>query len=366
LNRYKAPIRSKIHWKKLLPFLLLLLAAAGVLNGTRNIKKLPYYDRQIHAARRMEKAFSIIHSMTQDLDILPDPGIDPNRTGFIGVEFNEMTTTVGSLESKRTSTNPDFSALIISLLRELKLEPGTRIVLTLSGSFPALNLASVIACEELELEPLIISSAGASSFGANRPEMTWFDIETILRQRGIISHTTALASLGGENDLGESYFEGGLNIALAAIERNGLIPLVMENSEKQQKARMESILAFHPEALINVGGNQLSVRSAGHLISPGIIKNCSIDNTQLGLIGWFLEKNLPVIHLLKIKNLALRYGLPVDPVPLPSPGESPVYHESHINGSWAAVFGILICIYLLYLFFDNDLSSPKRIRDNFK
>jgi hypothetical protein len=36
-------------------------------------------------------------------------------------------------------------------------------------------------------------------------------------------------------------------------------------------------------------------------------------------------ERIPVIHLLNVKGLCERYGLPWDPRPLPAPGEGPVY-----------------------------------------
>ena len=83
--------------------------------------------------------------------------------GIIGVEFNEITTTLGALESKRTSANPNFAAVLVDLLLEADLEEGDKVAMNLSSSFPALNIASIVACETLDLEPVIISSIGSSS-----------------------------------------------------------------------------------------------------------------------------------------------------------------------------------------------------------
>ena len=39
-----------------------------------------------------------------------------------------------------------------------------------------------------------------------------------------------------------------------------------------------------------------------------------------GLVHDFAARNMPVLHILYIKRLALEWGLPYDPVPLPSIG----------------------------------------------
>ena len=345
--------RHTVHWKKLLPLLVLLLVGAVCLTATQVRVPCSCYEEQVHAAERMATAFPILLACKRNLGVSPDFGNDPNRTGLIGVEFSEITTTVGSLVAKRTSANPDFAALLVRFLHELALEPKARVVLTLSGSFPALNLAAIVACEELGFELLVFSSVGASSFGANCLEITWLDMETLLARHRVISHRTSFASLGGENDLGESFFGDGKALAFEAIKRNELIPVVMETFDEQSKFKLQKIESFEPCLLINVGGNQLNVGGAGCLLGPGVLTTASIDPAQLGIIGWFLNHDLAVIHLLHVKDLAVRVGLPIDPIPLLSPGESDVYYRTRVHIGWASIILALIGLYVLYLVSDT-------------
>jgi len=74
-----------------------------------------------------------------------DEGLDPNRTGLIGPQYSPLFTTVGHLEAKRTTTNPAMAALLVHLLQEAGVEPGDRIAIGASGSFPALMIASLSA-----------------------------------------------------------------------------------------------------------------------------------------------------------------------------------------------------------------------------
>ena len=37
------------------------------------------------------------------------------------------------------------------------------------------------------------------------------------------------------------------------------------------------------------------------------------------------EKNIPIIHLLNVNQLAQKYGLAVNPTPLPRPGEGEIF-----------------------------------------
>ena len=43
------------------------------------------------------------------------------------------------------------------------------------------------------------------------------------------------------------------------------------------------------------------------------------------------EDQIPFIHLLNITNLAVKYGLPVSPVPLPEPGEGEIFIQEQYN-----------------------------------
>ena len=69
---------------------------------------------------------------------------------MIGQRWSGMTTTLGVLEAKRTSTHPDFAAAIVSLLKQCGAKPGDRVAINLSGSFPALGLSALSAAQVLE------------------------------------------------------------------------------------------------------------------------------------------------------------------------------------------------------------------------
>lgn len=348
MNRFHGRAHPRLHAAELVGLLVLLLAAAAALRLAMAPSALPFREQQIRAAERMGKAYALLSARAQELGL--PAGDDPNGTGVIGVEFNELTTTVGSLEAKRTATNPDFAALLVRLLHEAGLDRGDRAVLTLSGSFPALNIASIVACEELGVEPLVLSSVGASSYGANRSGMSWLDMESLLRKEGVIRHGTGIASLGGEGDLGKSFDGSGKALALEAVRRNGLQPLLASDAEGQQRNKLEAVRAFRPGVLVNAGGNQIAVGPLGHLLPPGIVTGTRLDTAALGLAGWFLEEGLPVVNLLRIRDLALRYGLPFDPVPFPPTGNSAVYSRSAVPRGWAAACAAAIALYVAWLF----------------
>jgi hypothetical protein len=58
---------------------------------------------------------------------------------------------------------------------------------------------------------------------------------------------------------------------------------------------------------------------------------------ERGLIFEYAAMGVPVINLLDVRGLAVRNGLPVDPIPLPPPGEGGVYFtKAHSRPAAAA------------------------------
>ena len=52
----------------------------------------------------------------------------------------------------------------------------------MTGSFPGANIAVLSACKAMDIYPVIISSVGASSWGANNINQSWIDIENKLNE----------------------------------------------------------------------------------------------------------------------------------------------------------------------------------------
>ena len=103
------------------------------------------YDLKITAASEMLECMDVIYNYRIDNNIDFIELNDPNKTGLIGAEYTEITTTLGPLEVKRSTTNPDFAALMIELFSEADLEAGDLIAVGASGSFPALAIAAQTA-----------------------------------------------------------------------------------------------------------------------------------------------------------------------------------------------------------------------------
>ena len=317
-------------------------------------RPLPYSDKMITAAQIMEKAVAIIGDYCDTSGIKIDATIDPNHTGFIGPEYSELMTTIGHLEAKRTTTNPDIAALIVHLLYQAGVNPGDTIAVGGSASFPALVVASLAAAKAVEVYPVIIISLGASSYGATNTEFNLLDIYGLLLKEGVFTVLPAAVSLGGEKDIGQN-FEPYIKERLIRQIQLSEIPFIYEsdlskNVSKRMKIYEGNSFEGRISAFINIGGSHANfgISQLALKLKPGLNKKMSIPSKEeRGVLFEMAAQDIPVIHLLYIKGLALKYGLLWDPVPLQNPGEAELYDtQSHNN----VRFWLISIIYFVVLF----------------
>jgi len=306
----------------------------------------PAHAAMLEAAGTMKRAAQQVALERRRSGWRPGPE-DPNATGLIGVETSVITTTLGNLSAKRTATNPNFAALVVRLLWEAGVRPGDTVAASFSGSFPGLNIATMAAGQALRLRLIVISSVGASSWGANLPTLTWPDLERLLIRAHVLADVPTAVTLGGGEDLGHGFSAAGLAAAQAAARRSGF-PLLKANSWPEQlKTRLDfytHAAGRQPiKAYVNVGGNAASLgvypaseRIAGGLNPGGVL--LGLPKAGEGNAHTFLRRGVPVLNLLDVRSLALRYGLPVDPVPLPEPGQGGIYERAvPVALRWAGV-----------------------------
>lgn len=84
-----------------------------------------------------------------------------------------------------------------------------------------------------------------------------------------------------------------------------------------------------PDCFVNIGGASPNYgRTAASLKFPnGLVtgRALSAKDPERGLIFDYLEEGVPVIHLLNIRDLALKSGITLDPVPFPPLGSEGVF-----------------------------------------
>jgi poly-gamma-glutamate system protein len=325
----RRPLRkSCVSMKALVILAVCAMTAMVCLEAARWLPPESKRGEKKEATELMQHAMQAIRAEKLRMGIPVDRLVDPNGTGLIGAAYNDITTTRGSLVSKRASTHPAFAAVVVEMLDQAGVQPGDGVAISFSGSFPALNIAVLSAVKALNLRPVIISSVGASMYGANQPGMTWLDMERVLFERGIFPYRSLAASLGGIVETGGGLDGTGVAEGLAAIRRNK-IPYLEEGGSPVLSADIERRLALFdralggrtPAAFINVGGSLTSLGSGRSVqrLPTGLAAKWPVSrDPERGLLLRMAERDVPVIHFLNIRSLAVRYGIPVDPIPLPA------------------------------------------------
>lgn len=301
------------------------------------------------AAKIMEESINLISEHCNKYKINHDNTIDPYNSGLIGPEMSDITTTLGHLEAKRSTINPNFASLITHLLKESGVNRGDTIAIGCSGSFPALMLASISAAIAMNIYPRIIISLGSSSFGANNINFTLLDIYKLLYENNIIKIKPLAVSLGGEKDIGEE-FDPLIKKKLLADIKDFNIPLIYEKNLEENLTQREAFYFDNKKknikVFINTGGSYSNMGNSPFILKlkPGLITTASLpERNKMGVIFSMLEKKIPIIHLLYIKGIVGEYNMEWDPVSIPQ------YKDKIFNKQDLPTIVLLIStLYLLY------------------
>ncbi len=314
----------------------LLVLSIVITFKTTTKEQNSYYDEQIEATKLAKKAMDKIKEYKINNGIAIS-SFDVYNCGLIGERYTEITTTSGLIDAKRTSCNPNFAALIVEFFREANIKEGDEVAVVTSGSFPALNICVQAACQVMNLKVCNMASIGASSFGANNPEFTYFDMAEYLYKEKIFSSKLDYVSLGGSNDTRTSFDLETINPIIERINDSDVTFLEESDYKKNIDERKKLIAKKCPnlKLFINVGGSLVSMGrdeySFGNrygLIKPSYLSRKIIDNyDKIGLLDTYLEAGVPVVQILNIKYLTTQYGIVYDPMEIPEVGEGDMYYQ---------------------------------------
>ena len=339
--------------------LLSLLAFLAVENGKTDVKQ-DWYAEKLEAAQLSQKAADYLKSVRLERSVFIDDVNDPNQTALIGQEFSLITTDRGYIEAKLSSTNPNFAAIIVQLLKDAGVEENDNVAVAMTGSFPGLNIATMAALETLKIKPIIITSVGSSNLGANDPYFTWLDMEHELVSSNIFHHSSVAASIGGGADIGRGLSPEGRNLIIKAIERNQIETINEEHLENSIAKRMEIYNTKKDgkpiAAFINIGGGIASLGNSinGKLILPGLTPFIPKGNFPVECVMIQMgQQKIPVIHLLNISHLLAKYGLPTSPVPLPEPGVGEIFVQKKYSMVVTSVATLFLIIVILIVYFSE-------------
>lgn len=255
--------------------------------------------------------------------VVPDPEGVPDASGLIGAELTPLVTTLGSLEAKRISTNPAWARVLVTRMAAAGVRRDTVVAAGFSGSFPALNLAVMAACEALGAHLVAISSVTASTWGANQPGFTWPELEVRLARAGLVRRVSVAVSAGGADDRahdleaeGRDLAERIRDVAASDLGVAALSPASLGEAIEQRWAIYRREARGRPIVLyVNTGGTDASLGTSAAVLRlrSGLLPGVPFDfSPGRGLIARFAERGVPVLMLLNVRDLAVRWGIPLE------------------------------------------------------
>ena len=217
------------------------------------------YEYKIEAAKYMEKAMSKLKKFTTNEGKVVDSSYDPLKTGLVffkdGLE--------GNLDSKLTTLNPNFAALIVQFFLDAGLKEGDHIAVAFTGSMPGANIAVLSACEAMGVIPTITTSVSASNWGAcDYSKFSWLDFEMVLSELFKYSRSKA-ASIGKGRDIGIGLSEKDINEIIISSKRNNID--LIYNKNKNLDFHINEKMSIYDQdfsntkLFVNVGGGVASI-----------------------------------------------------------------------------------------------------------
>lgn len=349
-----------IYWRPtsvsraaLLLVALVALVAVAAVEALPTRVRQPHYDAKLRAAHLADRGFQVIREEKRRLGLATPPEVALADTGMLGVAFSKVTSNTGYLSAKQASINPNYAALVVHWLEDIGVSEGDLVAIGFSGSFPALNVCVYAAVETLGAEAVAVSSASASQWGANQPELLWIDMERVLMDAGVFRHRSIAASRGAIDDQGVGMAEDGRALIDQAIARNRLELIDAPTLALAIDARMEiyrRTAGGRPyRAYINVGGGSASVGThvGKKLFAPGVNREPPREPTEVDSVMLrFVSLDVPVVHLTQIAELETRYGLAGDGAGVPAPGTGKVFVREQPN-RWLALGGLAVVLALV-------------------
>lgn len=342
---------TKIYWRSSgVPtwgLLFLIVLSIIVMVFAENIKQRDpivddNYATMVNASKIMREGMQVLKPLRAKLAPI-NPEFDPQRSGLVGLENSIVTTNHGGRESKQTTVNPNWAAVAVKLMADAGVQEGDLVAITVSGSFPALNLAVYSAIEAMGAEAVIIASSSSSQWGGNVPNFLWLDMERELREAGVLSLKPIYASIGGIEDRGIGIPEEGITSIRNSIKRAG-IDFIDPASYQEAVADRIAIFREHStdrqyKAFVNVGGGATIVGPPGidDMFKSGLQKDAPARAFAVDTVmGYFLQEDIPGIHFIGIKDMATRYGLPLMPQEVVPVGNGGIYSMTIYN-RWLAL-----------------------------
>jgi len=356
---------SRASTPALVSLACLSLAAYAVAERSLRPGHAEAWRTKLRAVELMESAERTILAAKRERGVSVDPRNDPALSGVVGPEFTLLTTDRGAQASKSLTAHPNFAAAVTQMMLRAGVREGDLVAVGMTGSLPGLNLAVLSACRAIGAQPLIVTSAGSSMFGATDPEMTWLDMEAVVAGRGLWPYRSLAASLGGGGDVGRGLSPAGRQILADAIERSGARPLdpaSVLDAVRQRVALYDSVAAARGRPIrlyVNVGGGLASLGGSqnARLIPPGLSRRLALRNyPNRGVINVLGERGIPVLHLLEVERLAREYDITDRGANPERTGEGTLFVRYRYN-RWVVAAAALLVMLANLLVLRHDLRQ---------
>lgn len=147
-----------------------------------------------------------------------------------------------------------------------------------------------------------------------------------------------------------------------AVERNGLKPLKPKNFKDGVDKRMAMYAQAAGDApiktYVNIGGGTVSVgtKLGKRMFRPGLSTRKPAGARYVdSVMTRFMDDDVPVIHLVRVEQMATVYGLPLQPTSTPASGEGAVFYREEYN-KWLAIVVLLVIFGSLYAFVRSEVG----------
>jgi len=378
---------KKISYKTILNYiwasLIIVTILITIFSSRKSISSL--YDKQIEASNLSKECLNKISLYNENRGMELNEA-DTYNSYLLGTnKYNLITTTTGSVSSKRTSLNPNYAALFIKMFSEAGIKEGDEVAICISSSFPGLNISCLCACQVMNLKTCVMSSIGSSQLGANDPEFVFPEWVDYLYNLGLLNKRVDYVSYGGEYDTSEGFFDNSKresekekpdSEAIIDIKNRLVISghnfIEIEDFKENIETRMSLInnKLKNLKLFINIGGSVIGLgkdESSKYLyrgvIKPNYLKSSKTYNTEYsGLMERYLVKGVTAISMLNMKGICTDYNMVYDPVAIQDvTGKEDIYFDIKYN----KVFPIItLSISAIILGYNIFIGIKKKKEEN--
>lgn len=297
--------------KKYSLYILAILIAICLVLGERNLgNKHQNFNEMLQAKNTMIKLSKEIYLEKLNRGISIDKKLDILESGLIGEEFTGITTTLGDLDSKRLSTNPEFAAYFVKELKNKGLNKGDTVYVNMSSSFPGLNLSLISALDTLNLSGVIINSIGSSMYGANNERFTFLEMAEYLKSKNMIKNNIKLYTLGGDADEGLNFDEDTKKSLIERLKNMDIQRLDFKDLNDNVKKRINYYEEYpNPKYFINIGGNLVSSKLEKYYKNLGVHTLTMLNIKQIALANGISNTKETSGLYDEFQNLVFYFGI---------------------------------------------------------